>query len=247
MVANQYYDEVASKFARDIETGPRNEFRLQVMYPSVMQAIGDIRDQSALDLACGTGVYARFLRQRGAARVTGVDISAGMIDVAQSYESARPLGITYLVHDVAELPTLGAFDVAVAATLFNFADSRQMLKRMYERIRANLRPGGRLVALMQNAQFDPGATVIGQFGMHQRDHSPEDGSTVLVDLGDPPQTVTTWSWHSATHEQVAEQAGFTRLQWHPHISVAEPEHPDYAAFKKYLDNPHMVILSAEAA
>jgi toxoflavin synthase len=45
---------------------------------------------SVLDLACGEGFYTRLLRQTGAGRVVGVDLSAGMIALARQ-EEARGL------------------------------------------------------------------------------------------------------------------------------------------------------------
>ena len=48
--------------------------RRYVELPSVYQFLGDVTGLSILDLACGTGYYARELRRRGAARVVGVDL-----------------------------------------------------------------------------------------------------------------------------------------------------------------------------
>lgn len=45
--------------------------------------LGDISNQSVLDLACGEGFYTRQLKLRGASKVVGVDISEKMIELAE--------------------------------------------------------------------------------------------------------------------------------------------------------------------
>jgi 2-polyprenyl-3-methyl-5-hydroxy-6-metoxy-1,4-benzoquinol methylase len=62
-----------------------------------MEVIGDPRGMAVLDVACGEGFYTRMLRQRGAARVTGVDLSPAMIDLARLQEAQHELGIEYVV------------------------------------------------------------------------------------------------------------------------------------------------------
>jgi SAM-dependent methyltransferase len=59
---------------------------------------GDLRGQRVLDLACGYGTASRYLAQRGA-RVTGVDISAGLLSRAQQLEAGQQLGIGYIQGD----------------------------------------------------------------------------------------------------------------------------------------------------
>src|SRR5262245_3011729 len=69
------------------------------------------RDDHVLDVACGTGIVARLLRERlGTAVVTGVDYQPGMIAVARS---AAP-DIEWYEGDAAALPFgSGAFDLVL--------------------------------------------------------------------------------------------------------------------------------------
>ena len=55
----------------------------------------DVSGESVCDLACGQGVMARLLTERGA-KVTGVDISEKLFEIARLYESESPLGGTYI-------------------------------------------------------------------------------------------------------------------------------------------------------
>lgn len=59
---------------------------------------GDLLGLRVLDLACGYGTASRYLARQGA-RVTGVDISDGMLARARQMEAGQPLGIRYVHGD----------------------------------------------------------------------------------------------------------------------------------------------------
>jgi SAM-dependent methyltransferase len=61
---------------------------------------GDLRGLRVLDLACGYGTASRYLAERGA-RVTGVDVSVGLLSRARQLEASQPLGIRYIQGDAA--------------------------------------------------------------------------------------------------------------------------------------------------
>src|SRR5690242_7291488 len=46
---------------------------------TLMALVGDPTDKAVIDIACGEGFYSRMIRERGAAKVTGVDLSEKMI------------------------------------------------------------------------------------------------------------------------------------------------------------------------
>jgi SAM-dependent methyltransferase len=73
-----------------------------------------VRGLALLEVACGQGRVARELARRGAT-LTGVDISAAMLDNALAYEAAEPLGVRYVQADVTDPDLLeaGGFDGVV--------------------------------------------------------------------------------------------------------------------------------------
>ena len=77
-------------------------WRTHVEAFTLLDLIGDPAGKAMLDLACGEGFYTRMIR-RGAARVTGVDLSEGMVGLARCQEAHR-LGIDYVVGDARDLP-----------------------------------------------------------------------------------------------------------------------------------------------
>ena len=101
---------------------------------------------AALDVATGTGKVAADLHARVApfGRVLGVDLSPGMIGVAQARYRGRP-GLDFVVGDALALPTEDAtFDAAtIAFGMRNLPDYR----RGFEELARSVRPGGRVLCL----------------------------------------------------------------------------------------------------
>jgi demethylmenaquinone methyltransferase / 2-methoxy-6-polyprenyl-1,4-benzoquinol methylase len=99
-----------------------------------------------LDVATGTGKVAADLHRRvqPGGSVLGVDLSPGMIAVAERRFGDRP-GLSFVVGDALALPTEdAAYDAAtVAFGMRNLPDYRQGFAEM----RRSVRPGGRVVCL----------------------------------------------------------------------------------------------------
>src|SRR5262249_24858427 len=111
------YDTIAAQYQR----AKLQPWRRHIEVYTLFGLGGDLAGKSVLDLACGEGFHTRLLKQKGGARVVGVDISAGMIDLARIEESHRPLGIEYHVEDVKKLVLHEQFDMVFAAYLLNYA------------------------------------------------------------------------------------------------------------------------------
>lgn len=104
------------------------------------------RPTHVLDVACGTGDFAIALAEAGVERVTGVDISQGMLDVGIEKVKALGLNIEMHVDDCEHLSIADdTFDaVSVAFGVRNFEHLQQGLNEM-QRV---LRPGG-LVCIVE--------------------------------------------------------------------------------------------------
>src|SRR5262245_49085220 len=120
------YNAIAAQYRQ----AKQQPWRTFIERPSLLALVGDVKGKRIVDLACGEGYYTRELARRGAARIVGVDLSSGMVDLARSQEATDQLGVEYLVSDVRALALRETFDVAVAAYLLNYAHDRRELAAM---------------------------------------------------------------------------------------------------------------------
>lgn len=138
------YDRAADRWRRS-EPILLSDFTAR---PFLTEWCEPVRGADVLDLGCGEGYVARNLRDRGAATVHGIDVSAKMIERArvQEVESPGDVPIRFDAGDASDLGHLGddAFDLVVAVFLFNYLDRAAMTRTMTEVARV-LRPGGRFV------------------------------------------------------------------------------------------------------
>jgi ubiquinone/menaquinone biosynthesis C-methylase UbiE len=207
--------------------------------------LGDLAGQAVVDLACGEGHYTRMLPSLGSVKVMGVDRSEGMIALARDQESAHPLGIEYLVQDCRSLSLPVAFDVATAAYLLNYAQSKEELTEMVQGIAKCLKPGGRFVTMNSNPdlEFERGATYL-KYGFEIRGSANrQEGMpyTLVFHLDEGPVEIENYWLPASAYEEALRSAGFVDVQWHrPRISpIAEVGHdPEY--WRDFLDHPPVI-------
>ena len=98
--------------------------------------------EKALDLGCGTGIYSIWLARKGL-NVTGVDISANMLEIAKEKAASVPLPIDFVHSDIHRLPFEDeTFDLVVANIVFEFVENPKQV--LQEGLRV-LKRGGRFV------------------------------------------------------------------------------------------------------
>lgn len=207
------YDPIAEQYKRS----KQQPWRTYVECFTLMDLVGDLAGKSVLDVACGEGFYTRIIRQRGAAKVTGVDLSQGMIDLARQQEDVHQLGIEYMVGDARELAQKGQFDLVVAAYLLNYASTQDELQSMCDGIARSLKPGGRFVTVNSNPALTfPTAPSFRKYGFE----------TSVVDewiegapikwtfyLSDGPFDIENYYLTAQTHDAAFRRAGFTQVRW----------------------------------
>lgn len=164
--------------------------------------------------------------------VTGVDLSKGMIDLAEKQEAEHRLGIGYLVGDARSLNLAAEYDIVVAAYLLNYARSREELKSMCGGIAKCLKPGGRFVTANCNpALHFPTAPSYRKYGFETsvagefREGSPIKWTFFLEDSS---FEIENYYLDVAIHEESLRSAGFREIHWHrPRVSPqGEAEYGD---------------------
>ena len=238
------YDAIAEAY-RDSKQLP---FRKAIERYTLFEALGDVRGATVLDLACGGGFYTRLLRRAGAARVTGVDVSAEMIRLAEREEARDPLGCAYLHRDVADLdPEPGAADLVVAMYLLHYAGTRARLLRFLRVCHDALRPGGRIVGFNDNVMHPPRGTVSWRkYGIEKTGPAePCEGDPIRYRFTNPDGRQ--FEFHNfflkpETYHDAFREAGFRDFRW---LGVSlDPGERRNPFWDDFLDDPPVVAYAA---
>lgn len=80
------YNEIADWYDRYLSEHP---IYLELLLPHLLELVGEVEGERVCDLACGQGWFARELARRGA-RVTGIDVSGRLLEIARRHEQEEP-------------------------------------------------------------------------------------------------------------------------------------------------------------
>lgn len=248
---SKQYNLVADQYDLSFQISP---YRLHIEAYSLFNLVGDVTGLHVLDLATGTGFYARALRRQQAARVVGVDIADQMIQIAKQAEQDEPLSIEYHVQDVMQFKSDTPFDLALAVYLLHYAPTKEALFAMCQAISDNLKSGGRFVTYQLNPDVSrepgyyeqqPGMTV------KVTEPAPVDGEPMpfIARMGEMTlPEVMAYRWNKETVEAALEAAGFKDIRWvQPQLSPEGAEQYGAETFANYLKQPHAVLLECVKA
>ncbi len=135
------FDALASRF-----WDPNGEFRpLHLLNPVRARFIAErapLAGARVLDVGCGGGLLCEALARAGA-RVTGIDLAPGMVEVARLHASDQPLEIDYRVASAESLAetAAGSFDIVTSMEMLEHVpDPRRMTATLAQLVR----PGGQV-------------------------------------------------------------------------------------------------------
>ncbi len=133
------WDANASLWTAEVRAG-RDLTHELFTSPRFMEFLPDLAGLNVIDLGCGEGRNTRAFARRGA-RMTGVDVSPKILDLARQEEARAPLGIHYEVGSSADLRAFEAdsFDAAVSTMALMDTPDFPAVARAAFRV---IRPGG---------------------------------------------------------------------------------------------------------
>ena len=106
--------------------------------PAIRSLMPDLTGKRVLDMGCGFGHVARYVRKMGAAEVLGIDISDRMIEAAR--QATDDPAILYAVKAMQDLePTPNRFDVVVSSMALQYIDDYETVVRTVARIAGHRR------------------------------------------------------------------------------------------------------------
>ena len=239
------YNYIADKYDTFMNATP---FRPYIEAYTFFNVLGDVTDLSILDLATGTGYYARAVAKMNAAKVVGIDLSEEMIALARHAEQDDPLGIVYHVADVAQFESPTSFDLGIAVYLLHYAPTQEALQTMCHQIAANLASGARFVAYQLNPNISDQSGYYEKYGLFMKTKPMyKNGERIAVQLnlgGEFTPEIVFYRWDKETIDASLRTAGFTTIRWvDPMLSADWDETKgEKNFFDNYLAIPHALII-----
>lgn len=140
------YDDFASQYAESVAAREKRGIEQDPIVPRLLDIIGDISGLKALDAGCGEGYLARILANLGA-KVTGIDISPRLIQLAQARDVEGT--IAYHVANLGQpLPEYRhRFDLIASHLVLNDVSDYEGFTTTLATV---VKPGGRVVLSMNN-------------------------------------------------------------------------------------------------
>lgn len=210
--------------------------------PALRRLLPALQGKDVLDLGCGAGGTCRYLLERGAASVTGIDLSARMIAQAKQDSSAD---IRFLCMPMEALGELGlTFDLVVSSLALHYVQDYPSLLRA---VFAALRPGGTFVFSQEHP-----LTTAPRHGARWLADAQEGRYYPLTDYGRPGQRRTAWmgaqveKYHRSFSELVSGllQAGFRLSAMREPLPGQEALRKNPRMAKEF-DKPSFLLLRAE--
>ena len=237
------YNQISQEYKKAKE----HEWRARLEAYSMMKLIGPLAGRKVIDIACGEGHFTRKLRQAGAGETVGIDLSSQMIDLAHAQEAKTPLGITYRVEDACADGPPEDFDLAAAAWLLVYAQTRPALEVMCRGIARRLKPGGRFVTVMNNPDIVSFRhRDYRKYGCSLRmAHPVSDGTPIIwtIHLEDSSFDIENYYLPLAAYESALRQAGFRDIKAHAMELAPRPDGIDDRGFwEDWLAEPPAILL-----
>jgi ubiquinone/menaquinone biosynthesis C-methylase UbiE len=150
-------EEFAARFERHEEF-----FHKYMINPAILDLLGPVEGKAILDVACGEGHLSRKLAElaKGNVRITGVDASETLIEIAKQRNKAFANSIQFQVGDASRMDQVPskAFDIAICNMALMFI--KRYEDAIHEVARA-LKPQGIFVfSLLHPCFLTPGSDWI---------------------------------------------------------------------------------------
>lgn len=153
-VSDTSWGGVADWYNKHLEKGD-DTYHTKVVFPNILRMLGDVTGKRVLDMACGQGIFAEQLRDKGAF-VTGVDIGKELIKIAEEKsQTVKEKGTHKVIYHVASADDLfmlkdKSFDIVICIlALQNIED----LQKTITEARRVLTSSGKLFFVLNHPSF----------------------------------------------------------------------------------------------
>ena len=154
------WNDAAESWVDFVRKG-KDHYRDELNNPATFKLIGDVRGRLVLDLACGEGNNTRILARKGA-KVTGVDFSEKLIELAKREEAKEKLGIRYHILDATDLKEFSRNHFYLVTCFMSLQDIERYKEAISEVARV-LKKNGRFIFSMPHPCFECGIVKDGEY------------------------------------------------------------------------------------
>lgn len=104
---------------------------MKARVPAIIKECGDLTDKTVLDVGCGSGRVG-FLLAKNGAKVTGMDYSQNMINLAKKYQATQRLpNIEFIHDDLLQFSSDKRYDISIALGVIDYVENpREFLFKM---------------------------------------------------------------------------------------------------------------------
>lgn len=124
----------AEKFKAALEDRP-NRTSTRIVFPRILELLGDISKKSVLDFGCGSGRFSRAMSDLGA-KVTAYDGAEEQLRLSKQEDQAR--GIEY-TNSLSTIPA-DSFDIALCFQVLvcnPLEDAKQVISSIHQKLKTN--------------------------------------------------------------------------------------------------------------
>ncbi|MFZ5954938.1 MAG: class I SAM-dependent methyltransferase [Nanoarchaeota archaeon] len=110
--------------------------------PAVLEMLGNVKGKKVLDFGCGTGIYTKILKEKGA-NIKGFDISPQMLKIAKDYVS----NVEFKLGSGYKIPFNEKFDIAFASLVMHHMKDWD---KVFGQLKKVLKPKGEFIFSISN-------------------------------------------------------------------------------------------------
>lgn len=136
------WDKMAAAY--EAFTGGENSYSNKIEWPCVRKLLPPLRYAKVLDLGCGTGRFTFLLEELGPKKITGVDLSGKMLEIALRKAAGRQSKAEFIKGDIREPFDFlnDKYDFIFSSTATHYIAD---LPTLFKSIRETLNGGGSCV------------------------------------------------------------------------------------------------------
>lgn len=131
-----WYDKNAQNYTAHVRNPEDSIYHSLYEKPAMYNLLPDLHGKAVLSLGCGSGEDSNYLKAQGAERSVGIDISRGMIDIANQNAEGCEFKVMDMEH--LDFPN-GSFDFIYSSLAIHYIEDWSQVMKEAFRV---LKPGG---------------------------------------------------------------------------------------------------------